>query len=138
MNSQKTLRLSAKVTTPPVVRVNATSYYPLAMCKRWARGLLKAKRLDINQLVANLSQIESNQYLQEACVVKRVIASPKKDETETTDKEFEKSQELLMRIHRKAANCSNSNLQQALRDDRAPQWVIDLAGDLKCEYCQRL
>ena len=42
----------------------------------------------------------------------------------------------MLRIHRAAGHSSFANLQNLLRARKAPQWAIDLAGQLTCPDCK--
>ena len=48
----------------------------------------------------------------------------------------DRTETMLMRIHRNAAHCSNKNLARTLKDDGAPDWVVHRAENLVCDHCQ--
>ena len=104
-------------------RVNATSYYPVAMAKRWVRAMLK--KPDMKDVRRRLMSID----------VAPVVAEDLKDSDQPTQAEKDTIQTLLAKIHRNAAHCSNRNLARVLKDDGAPDWVIKAAIDFKCDTC---
>ena len=52
-----------------------------------------------------------------------------------TGRKLEEIKSQMLRIHRASGHTSMANLQRLLRARKAPQWAIDLAGNLKCPEC---
>ena len=50
-------------------------------------------------------------------------------------KELEQIKSQMLRVHRAAGHPSMANLQKLLRARQAPQWAIELAGQLQCPDC---
>ena len=53
-----------------------------------------------------------------------------------TGKKLETVKQTMLRIHRASGHSSMVNLQKLLRMRQAPQWAIDLAGELRCPDCE--
>jgi len=108
-------------------RVNASSYYPIAMCRRWIKHLLKAP--DMGTVAQAILAAAGKEDDDEGEMPKSTQPPPDKEEVERVRK-------LLLKLHRNAAHCNNRTLAQVLRDDGTPAWIVKMALDLDCEICR--
>ena len=111
------------------VRVNASSYYPKQMAVRFIRPMLRPP--DMKDVCRRLLALDCEP-------VEMTINAVGKETTESTEPskvEKDRIMVLLTKIHRNSAHCSNRNLARVLKDDGAPEWVIQLATDFKCDTC---
>ena len=109
------------------------------MAKNWAKPLQRAK-LNMPEIAKKLCTLDEDTNDAEAYGVKKGKLRPEAEDEATEEripdeKEIQKMQELLHKIHRKAARCSNRVLARTLRDDGAPRWVVKLAEEFECEFC---
>ena len=105
------------------IRTNATAYYPRKMALRFVRGLLK--KPDMKDVARRLGCVE--------CLA--VDLDPERTESEPSKGEIERIMKLLTKVHCNSAHCSNRTLARVLHDDGAPQCVVKLAQDFKCDTC---
>ena len=93
------------------------------MALRFVRGLLK--KPDMKDVARRLGCVE--------CLA--VDLDPERTESEPSKGEIERIMKLLTKVHCNSAHCSNRTLARVLHDDGAPQWVVKLAQDFKCDTC---
>ena len=109
-------------------RVNATSYYPQRMVKKWVTEMMKQPFLQERR-----EQLLSLQdYEHEIFGIPQVLSEGK-------DKSLlDKIDAMIQKIHRNSAHCNVRTLARVLKEDNAPEWVIQRALQHKCEECERL
>ena len=105
-------------------RVSGTSYYPGAMARKWAKGVMRPKNFDTDRLFV-METSEDRSVL----AVERTSILRKTDDEPSKKGNIVKANELIARIHRNAGHCSNTTLARRLKDDGAPKWVVELASN---------
>jgi hypothetical protein len=114
-------------------RVNATSYYPLPMVRKWVADMFKNQIRVAQEAQSRLLTLQTDETSNEVFATSKsqfTAEPPSKDLIDRVDT-------MLHKIHRNAAHCSSKNLARVLKEDNAPDWVIDRALSLKCEFCLR-
>jgi len=110
-------------------RVNATSYYPQPMVKKWMADMFKEQ---VNQAQRAKTRLES---MHRTDVDEEIFALGKDTLVNPSPEEIEIIDQKILKIHRNAAHCSSKNLARVLKEDNAPEWVIQRALNLKCDFC---
>ena len=132
----------------------ASSYYPQKMVKAITRGLVDtwtshekccgvSLAEDVERYLLEVPQEEEEGKETEECCKKareedpQVLALTKDRFTSEPPKgkKLEQVKQQMMRIHRASGHSSFSNLQRLLRMRKAPEWAIEMAGQLECPEC---
>ena len=132
----------------------ASSYYPQKMVKAITRGLVGtwtshekccgvSLAEDVERYLLEVPQEEEEGKETEECFKKareedpQVLALTKDRFTSEPPKgkKLEQVKQQMMRIHRASGHSSFSNLQRLLRMRKAPEWAIEMAGQLECPEC---
>ena len=112
-------------------RVNATSYYPLPMVKKWIHEMLKQPF----PLESKNKLLCLHDTTDEHTVFAKL---PKEDLSLDKDPKFlSRIDAMLHKIHRNSAHCHNRTLARVLKEDQAPDWIVQRALNFKCEECER-
>ena len=109
-----------------------TSYYPRAMCRRIAK--LWLRKADWVKDVRELNLVGSMEVDVPSYLIGAVQIGKEKEEP-TDQADLDKMDKLLLKIHCNSGHTNNSNLQRLLMQKKAPKWIVERAGLLKCSDC---
>ena len=109
-----------------------TSYYPRAMCRRIAK--LWLRKADWVKDVRELNLVGSMEVDVPSYLIGAVQIGKEKEEP-TDQGDLDKMDKLLLKIHCNSGHTNNSNLQRLLMQKKAPKWIVERAGLLKCSDC---